>query len=197
MDSGDEAFAYYIEVDNNDIDPDYVEIDNEDIDYRDGSDTENSQPTGRQAKIRQSQIGKIVAFLTGNDKWQEANVKLLITLASSEHNEQVIVDTSVYARLWEDLTVQLNELGPPTKTSKEWKKAWSGYKYSNKKRLPALFVAARQSIQQSSADGLHLQVLQDISKVMVQQGNILQRLDEHSAIIARSQSLLEEISKRI
>lgn len=37
--------------------------------------------------------------------------------------------------MWERLSEQLNDIGPPKNTVKKWKRIWSVYKYNNKQRL--------------------------------------------------------------
>lgn len=39
-----------------------------------------------------------------------------------------------YNELWKNLTVELNDIGPPTHSEKEWKRKWAVRKYNQKKQ---------------------------------------------------------------
>lgn len=40
----------------------------------------------------------------------------------------------MFEQLWNDLSTELNVIGPPKHSAKEWRKVWSNHKYQNKKR---------------------------------------------------------------
>lgn len=40
---------------------------------------------------------------------------------------------SILDELWQKLTVELNEIGPPIRTTLQWRRVWSVYKYNTKR----------------------------------------------------------------
>lgn len=55
----------------------------------------------------------------------------------SQHNE-ALIDTTTFERLWNDLTVKLNSVGPPVHSNVEWKRVWSEHKYNKKRKLSSI-----------------------------------------------------------
>lgn len=49
-------------------------------------------------------------------------------------------------QLWQQLALHLNTLGPPTKSSKQWKEHWSWRVMKARKRAAQLNEAARKSL---------------------------------------------------
>ncbi|KAJ6639304.1 hypothetical protein Bhyg_12048 [Pseudolycoriella hygida] len=58
-----------------------------------------------------------------------APCKIFEAAVFTNENLDVSMDT-----VWNELTMKLNEIGPPVRSAKEWRKVWSNYKYQNKKR---------------------------------------------------------------
>lgn len=48
-------------------------------------------------------------------------------------------------KMWEDLTVELNNMGPPIRTSAQWRRVWSVYKYNQKRSTHATTSKDRSS----------------------------------------------------
>lgn len=44
------------------------------------------------------------------------------------------MDRDTYMILWDQLAEELNEMGPPTRTSCEWRRVWSVFKYNRKRK---------------------------------------------------------------
>lgn len=42
---------------------------------------------------------------------------------------------ATYEGVWKNITLELNSVGPPTRTAKEWQKVWSDYKLKIKGKL--------------------------------------------------------------
>lgn len=49
-------------------------------------------------------------------------------LLKIEEHAGVRLDRQTLSKLWDDLAIELNELGPPTSTPAMWRKRWSNYK---------------------------------------------------------------------
>lgn len=80
------------------------------------SDEENQDTAAksRRTKTKKEQLDLIVAFY-------------------QSYNEE-LVNTETFNRLWDDLTVQLNCIGPPNHSNSGWRRVWSTYKYNKKRK---------------------------------------------------------------
>lgn len=56
-------------------------------------------------------------------------------LCVPENNNFHGIEKATFSVLWERLSEQLNDIGPPKHSAKKWKRVWSVYKYNNKSRL--------------------------------------------------------------
>ncbi|KAJ6650175.1 hypothetical protein Bhyg_05420 [Pseudolycoriella hygida] len=74
-----------------------------------GSVVDESKYVAKQPKTTNKQIKKIIDTMQENEKLEFTDV------------------------MWSDLSNELNELGPPIHSIKEWRKVWSNYKYNHKK----------------------------------------------------------------
>lgn len=43
-----------------------------------------------------------------------------------------------YAKGWDTLAKELNQIGPPKRSSQQWRKIWSGHKYDKKRKQAEL-----------------------------------------------------------
>lgn len=50
-----------------------------------------------------------------------------------KHNEEFL-SKDTFDKLWDELSIQLNLLGPPTHSWQEWKRIWSEHKYNKKRK---------------------------------------------------------------
>lgn len=52
-------------------------------------------------------------------------------------NNETILGRGKFTEMWEDLTIELNKLGPPSNPTNIWRRKWVNYKYENSnKRIP-------------------------------------------------------------
>ncbi|XP_055904373.1 uncharacterized protein LOC129943406 isoform X2 [Eupeodes corollae] len=65
---------------------------------------------------------------------------------------------------WEKLTRMLNENGPPTKSTAEWKRIWTIRKYNAKKKL----IANKKSIAQTGGGPFTEKALDSVDEVIIQ-----------------------------
>lgn len=61
----------------------------------------------------------------------------LIIIRHIEYNEQ-LTDKAVFNNLWQQLSEELNRIGPPSHSGAEWKKVWSDHKYNMKRQCKSL-----------------------------------------------------------
>lgn len=93
-----------------------------------GNEKENSSV--KQFKTNRQQFEMMSDFTNG-----KTNLDLIrgfIEKVSDTAEESV--GKVVFDKLWEKLAVDLNQIGPPKRTSMEWRRAWSLYKYNNKRK---------------------------------------------------------------
>lgn len=72
---------------------------------------------GKRKRATSEQLEKLISF---------ANIHPDFTKGSNKEDADQDID-------WQNLTAELNAMGPPIRTCKEWRTAWSQYK-GNKKR---------------------------------------------------------------
>lgn len=104
----------------------YIEYDGD----SDNSGKENRKVIpNRQAKVTDQQLDKILVFMRGRKEFILAYRDTNSLLKIVDHNEGLI-EKSTRNLLWQNLAIELNDIGPPDHTVAEWKKIWS----QNKKR---------------------------------------------------------------
>lgn len=107
-------------------------IEEEQFSGSDGSDKENLRKS-RSQKTTKEQYEKIVAFTHSKNKQIEFDNKQVTIVYCKVHSEELI-STDELDLLWNNLTVELNSIGPPTHSMAEWKQLWSKHKYSEKRK---------------------------------------------------------------
>lgn len=85
-------------------------------------------------------IQKCEKTKSDGDKRSRTNprqIKLIEIFYKTYHEELMSKDT--FDKLWVDLSNQLNDLGPPTRTLQEWKRVRSDQKYNQKRKRSSYF----------------------------------------------------------
>lgn len=81
--------------------------------------------------------GDTAAAKIRRTKTKKEQLDLIVSFYRS-YNEE-LVNTETFNRLWENLTVQLNCIGPPSHSNSGWRRVWTTYKYNKKrKRVSAI-----------------------------------------------------------
>ncbi len=57
----------------------------------------------------------------------------LLELFHNENNPELL-DTITYNERWNEITMKLNNMGPPEHSRAEWKRVWSEKKYNKKRK---------------------------------------------------------------
>lgn len=96
-----------------------------------GSAEGSAEPT-RNARVTAAQKEEQLSFMTEHPSLARHATDLSSALTRDEKQ-----------RLWEQLARRLNALGPPTKSSKQWKEHWSRRVMKARKRAAVLNEAAR------------------------------------------------------
>ncbi|KAG0443792.1 hypothetical protein HPB47_014524 [Ixodes persulcatus] len=91
----------------------------------------SAEPT-RSARVTAAQKEEQLSFMTEHPLLARNATNLFSALTRDEKQ-----------RLWEQLARRLNALGPPTKSSKQWKEHWSRRVMKARKRAAVLNEAAR------------------------------------------------------
>lgn len=60
--------------------------------------------------------------------------KFVVLLIKVTDNTEEAVGKAVFDNLWDKLAEELNKIGPPNRTSMEWRRVWSVYKYNKKRK---------------------------------------------------------------
>ncbi|KAG0416771.1 hypothetical protein HPB47_006135 [Ixodes persulcatus] len=98
-----------------------------------GSAEGSAEPT-RSARVTAAQKEEQLSFMTEHPSLARHATDLSSTLTREEKQ-----------RLWEQLARRLNALGPPTKSSKQWRDHWSRRVMKARKRAAVLNEAARRT----------------------------------------------------
>lgn len=109
--------------------------------------------TGRRLKTTNEQFTRMAKFMSGMVLlFRFCNT---IGLFCSVEHKQENLDKSTFYVLWNDLTIELNDIGPPVHSTAEWKRIWSVHKYRNKrKRIAESDRVATRNIDQSGIDAI-------------------------------------------
>lgn len=67
-------------------------------------------------------------------------------------NDEAVLGKETFAVLWDGLTLELNQLGPPTRTSSQWKKVWTEYRYNHDGRRSTTKTTVSSNIYRSFSD---------------------------------------------
>lgn len=95
---------------------------------------ETETASKKRTRTTDVQLDKIISFMTTHSDFAKGSTKL--------DDEQTLA--------WEKLTEELNAMGPPHHSSKEWRTVWSRYKGNKKRKSDA---SSESSFDCGSSEG--------------------------------------------
>lgn len=129
-----------------------AEIDSEEEAYRkfivicedneSGDEKESVETVQSNVKTSKEQFAKIIAFAEGEKNSDLEFVSFIMNLV--EYNEEG-VGKQVFDKMWAQLSDELNQIGPPYRSTSEWRRIWTVNKYNKRKRSEDASVEPNQA----------------------------------------------------